>query len=111
MSISRKGFLRAALAAVTGLWAGGVFGRTKLFAQAETANEQEKMYKNGDIVPQAGRYQCAVCGFIVEYLPKHIEKGVTFGICTVCKSGTDDGPKKSNEEFWKYIGEKKYSFS
>lgn len=104
MAISRKGFLKAALATAAWLWAGGIFAKTKLFAQAQASNEQEKMYKAGAAVPQPGRYQCAVCGFIVEYLPKHIEHGVTFGMCTVCKSGTDDGPKKPNEEFWKYIG-------
>lgn len=104
MTISRKWFLKSSLAAVAGIWASGIAGKAKLFADAEVAKEQEKMYKAGDTVPQAGRYQCAVCGFIVEYLPKHIEKGVTFGMCTVCKAGTEDGPKKANDEFWKYIG-------
>ena len=104
MAISRKKFLKAVLAAVAGLWAGGMAGKARLFADAEIVKEQEKMYKAGDAVPKAGRYQCAVCGFIVEYLPKHIERGVIFGMCTVCKSGTDEGPKKPNEEFWKYIG-------
>lgn len=104
MAISRKGFLKSALAVAAGLWASGIAAKAKLFADAEVVKEQEKMYKAADTVPQAGRYQCAVCGFIVEYSLKHIEKGVTFGMCTVCKSGTEDGPKKPNEEFWKYIG-------
>ena len=104
MAISRKEFLRSSLAIGVGLLAGGISSKTKLFAAMDIATEQEKIYKLGDIVPRAGRYQCAVCGFIVEYLPKHIEKDVRFGMCTVCKSGTDAGPKKANEEFWKYIG-------
>lgn len=104
MVISRKRFLRSLLIAIGGLMVGSVSGKAKLFADTEVLKDQEKMHKNGDIVPQAGRYQCVVCGFIVEYLPKHIERGVTFGMCTVCKSGTDEGPKKANEEFWKYIG-------
>lgn len=104
MAISRKKFLKAALAGIAGLMAGGIACKTTLFADAEVVNEQGKMYKAGDAVPKAGRYQCAVCGFIVEYLPKHIERGVIFGMCTVCKSGTEEGTKKPNEEFWKYIG-------
>ena len=104
MAISRKVFLKSLLVAAAGLMASGIDGKAPLFADAEVAKEQEKMYKVGDTVTQAGRYRCEVCGFIVEYSPKHIEKGVTFGMCTVCKSGTEDGPKKANEEFWKYIG-------
>ena len=104
MVISRKRFLKSTLAAGLGFLAGSLSAKTKLFAAADISSEQEKMYKVGEKVPKAGRYQCAVCGLIVEYLPKHIEKGVTFGICTLCKSGTENGPKKPNEEFWKYIG-------
>lgn len=104
MAISRKRFLKSSLIAIGGFVVSSVSGKAKLFADTEALKDQEKMYKNGEMVPQAGRYQCAVCGFIVEYLPKHIERGVTFGMCTVCKSGTDEGPKKANEEFWKYIG-------
>lgn len=106
MAISRKGFLKLSLGTVSGLLLGGAAkGAKSLLAQTETAKVTETMYKVGDKVPQAGRYQCSVCKFIVEYLPKHIEKGVTFGICTVCYSGTEKGPKKPNEEFWKYIGQ------
>lgn len=104
MAISRKRFLKSSLIAIGGFVVGSASGKAKLFADTEALKDQEKMYKNGEMVPQAGRYQCAVCGFIVEYLPKHIERGVTFGMCTVCKSGTDEGHKKANEEFWKYIG-------
>ena len=103
MIISRKGFLKSALAAGLGLLAGNISGKAKLFAAVETANEHEKMYKVGDKVPMAGRYQCAVCGLIVEYLPKHIEKGATFGICTLCKAGTENGPKKPDEVFWRQV--------
>lgn len=104
MIITRKRFLKSSLAAAAGLLVSGIAGKGKLFADNEAVKEQEKMYKNGDTVPQAGRYQCAVCEFIAEYSPKHIEKGVTFGMCTVCKAGIEDGSKKPNEEFWKYIG-------
>lgn len=105
MSMSRKVFLKSLFAAAAGVGAVGILGKRALFAaDGDMAEEQAKMYKAGDNVPLAGRYQCAVCGFIVEYLPKHIEKGVTFGICTVCKSGAESGPKKPNEEFWRYIG-------
>ena len=105
MTISRRGFLKLSLGAFSGLLIGGMFKGVKpLFAQTEIANATEAMHKVGDKVPRAGRYQCIVCGLIVEYLPKHIEKGVTFGICTVCYSGTEKGPKKPNEEFWKHIG-------
>lgn len=65
----------------------------------------ETMYKVGDKVPKAGKYQCVACGFVIEYLPKHLEYGVTFPVCPVCQSGTEDGPKKAHEEFWKYMSE------
>ena len=106
MDISRKRFLKLSLGIVSGLLLGATAkGAKSLLAQTETTNITETMHKVGDKVPQAGRYQCSVCKFIVEYLPKHIENGVTFGICTVCYSGTENGPKKPNEEFWKYIGQ------
>lgn len=65
----------------------------------------EQVYKMGDTVLKAGRYECIACGFVVEYLAKHLEYNVTFPVCPVCKSGTDEGPKKAHEEFWKYLGE------
>lgn len=65
----------------------------------------EQMYKTGDKVPKAGKYECTVCGFMLEYLPKHLEYGVTFPICPVCKAGSEEGSKKADEEFWKYLGE------
>ena len=61
---------------------------------------EEKLYKVGDVVPEAGRYQCTVCGFTVEYLPKHIAMGIMFSECTLCKAGTENGPKKDHEDFW-----------
>jgi len=64
----------------------------------------EKLYKVGDKVPQEGRYQCVVCGVVVEYLPRHISSGAVFGVCPLCHSGSESGPKKPNEEFWKFIG-------
>lgn len=64
---------------------------------------EEKLYKFGDKVPQAGKYECLVCGFVVEYLPKHIEHGAVFNICPVCMAGTEGGPKDKDEEFWKFI--------
>jgi len=105
MTISRRGFFKLLFGTVSALLMGSLFGRIKSsFAASETANVTEAMYKVGDKVPRAGRYQCIVCDLIVEYLPKHIEKGVTFGICTVCYAGTEKGSKKPNEKFWKYIG-------
>ena len=64
----------------------------------------DKLYKVGDKVPQAGRYQCIVCGLIIEFLPQHIEKGVVFNSCPLCFAGTDKGPKKPDEDIWKLIG-------
>lgn len=105
MSVSRRGFLQLSFAAASALVMGGMFrGIKPLFAATQTTDETEVMYKVADTVPRAGRYQCIVCGLILEYSPKHIEKGVTFGICTVCYSGTEKGKKKPHEEFWKYIG-------
>ena len=63
-----------------------------------------KLYKVGDNVPQAGRYQCIACGLIIEFLPQHIEKGVVFNSCPLCFAGTDKGPKKPDEDIWKFIG-------
>lgn len=63
----------------------------------------EKLYKVGDAVPQAGRYVCIVCGLIVEYGEDHIKNGVKFAECTLCRSGTKEGPKKPHEDFWKAI--------
>ncbi len=105
MAVSRRGFLKLSFRAALALLMGGMFkGIKPLFAATETANVIETMYKVADKVPRAGRYQCVVCKLIVEYLPKHIEKGATFGICTLCNAGTEKGKKKRNEEFWKYIG-------
>ena len=105
MVISRRGFLKFSFATVLGFLSGGITNKAKsLFAATDTIDSLEKTYKVGDKVSKAGRYQCIVCGLIVEYLPKHIEKGVTFSICTLCQAGTEKGHKKPNEEFWKYIG-------
>jgi anaerobic selenocysteine-containing dehydrogenase len=104
MNISRKGFLKLSLGTVSVLLAGMSDGIKSLFAETDTLSEPEMMYKISDKVPKAGRYQCIVCGLIVEYLPKHIEKEVTFAVCPLCKAGSEEGPKKPNEEFWKYIG-------
>lgn len=104
MAISRRGFLKLSLGTISGLLISRISKAAKpLFGAEEAADVTEAMYKVGDKVSRAGRYQCIVCGLIVEYLPKLIEKGVTFGICTVCNAGTEKGPKKPNEEFWKYI--------
>ncbi|MEK7162901.1 MAG: hypothetical protein AAB696_01290 [Patescibacteria group bacterium] len=64
----------------------------------------DKLYKVGDKVPQAGRYQCVVCGFIIEFSPKHIDNGVVFNFCTLCFAGTENGPKKPDEDIWEFIG-------
>lgn len=63
-----------------------------------------QLYKVGDKVPQAGRYQCIVCGLIIEFLSQHIERGAIFNSCPLCFAGTDKGPKKSDEDIWKFIG-------
>jgi uncharacterized Fe-S center protein len=65
---------------------------------------EEKIYKFGDIVPQAGKYQCVVCGVIVEYLPKHIMASAKFGVCPQCLSGSDAGPKKAHDDVWRFMG-------
>lgn len=65
---------------------------------------KDKLYKVGEKVPQAGKYQCIVCDLIIEFLPKHIEQGVLFLSCPLCFAGTDKGPKKPDEDVWKYIG-------
>jgi cytochrome c2 len=65
---------------------------------------EEKVYKVGDKVPQAGRYQCAVCGVVIEFLQKHVDMGVMFQECPVCHAGSEGGPKKVEEDFWKLIG-------
>ena len=61
---------------------------------------ENKQYKVGDKVPQAGRFQCIVCGLIIEFLPKHIEMGVLFNACSLCFAGTENGPKKTDEDVW-----------
>lgn len=63
----------------------------------------DKLYKVGDKVPQAGRYQCTVCGLILEFLPQHIEKKALFNSCPFCFAGTEKGPKKPDEDIWKFI--------
>ncbi|MEI6650259.1 MAG: hypothetical protein WCL23_02360 [Candidatus Moraniibacteriota bacterium] len=64
---------------------------------------EEKHYKVGDTVPAAGRYQCVVCGFIVEYNQHLIDRGVLFAACSVCHAGTEGGPKGADEDMWKAI--------
>ena len=65
---------------------------------------EDKLYKVGDKVPQAGRYQCIICGLVLEFLLRHIENGVVFNSCPLCFAGTENGPKKPNEDIWKFIG-------
>jgi hypothetical protein len=64
----------------------------------------DMFFRVGDKVPKAGRYQCTTCGFIIEFLPQHIERGVVFSFCPVCLAGTEHGPKKFDEDIWKFIG-------
>lgn len=65
---------------------------------------EEKFYKVGDIVPKAGKYQCSVCEFTIEFLPKHLEHGVKFPVCHVCKAGAvEGGPRKPDEYVWKEV--------
>ena len=64
----------------------------------------DQLFKATDKVPQAGRYQCIVCGLIIEFLPQHIENGVIFNACSLCLAGTENGPKKPDEDVWKFIG-------
>lgn len=62
-----------------------------------------QLFKVGDKVPRVGRYQCVVCGFIIEFLPQHIERGAVFNSCSFCFAGTENGPKKPDEDIWKFI--------
>lgn len=62
-----------------------------------------KYYKVGDKVPSAGRYQCVVCGFIVEFAQHHIDRGVAFPTCSVCHAGSVGGAKDPEEDVWKAI--------
>lgn len=64
---------------------------------------KDELYKVGDKVSQVGRYQCIVCGLILEFLPQHIGKGVLFNPCPLCFAGTEKGPKKPDEDIWKFI--------
>lgn len=61
----------------------------------------EQLFKVGAKVPQAGRYECLACGLFLEFLTKHIEKGVVFTSCPVCFAGTDKGTKKATDDIWK----------
>lgn len=63
----------------------------------------EELYKVGDKVPQAGRYDCVICHLVVEYSAQHVEHGSAFGICTLCQAGTAEGPKKVDEGFWQLM--------
>lgn len=65
---------------------------------------KKQMYKVGDRVPQAGRYQCVVCGLILEFLPKHIKREVLFNFCPLCFAGTENGLKKPDEDIWTFLG-------
>ncbi len=65
---------------------------------------EDNLYKVGDRVPKAGRYQCIVCGLIIEFSQQHIDQGVVFNSCPLCFAGTENGPKKPDEDFWKFIG-------
>lgn len=62
--------------------------------------ENIKLYKNGDLVPESGTYQCIACGNQV-----YFKKGDLFSECDVCFSGTEDGPEEFgvDVEFWKFI--------
>lgn len=64
---------------------------------------EEKLYKTGDLVPKAGRYQCVVCWFVIEYLEWHLAYWVKFPICPVCMAWTENWPKKPDEDFWKFV--------
>lgn len=64
----------------------------------------EELYKVGDKVPKAGRYQCLVCGLVIEFMQKHIDNGAVFNSCPLCYAGTEKGPKKPDEDIWKNIG-------
>jgi rubrerythrin len=69
----------------------------------EKKHMEEKLYQVGEKVPAAGRYQCVVCGLVIEFLPKHIERGVTFLACPLCFAGTENGPKQAEEDVWMAI--------
>ena len=43
-------------------------------------------HNKGDVVEEAGKYVCVPCGFHHEY-----KEGDTFGECTSCLAGSNDG--------------------
>ena len=65
---------------------------------------ENQSYKVGDKVPAAGRYQCIVCGLVLEFLQKHVDMGVVFNHCPLCYAGTESGPKKPDEDVWVFLG-------
>lgn len=64
---------------------------------------EEALFKTGERVPAPGRYQCVVCGFVIEFVQHHIDRGVTFLTCSVCHAGTEGGPKAPHEDVWKAL--------
>lgn len=64
---------------------------------------EDQIFKVGDKVPQAGKYVCIICGLVIEYTSAHIEKGSAFGVCPLCQAGSEEGPKKPHEDFWKLV--------
>jgi len=113
MEMNRRNFIKSAIGGLAVLFAGNLFSANstlfKAFGMGDKVKKSEvnvadaTIYKKGDKVPRAGKYQCIVCGLITEYLSAHIERGVSFGICPLCQAGTANGPKKEHEGFWKAI--------
>ena len=51
---------------------------------------ENNIYNKGDAVPEHGMYVCVPCGY-----KKELKSGDTFGECTSCLAGTEEG----NEEY------------
>jgi hypothetical protein len=58
----------------------------------------QKLYKWGQIVPEAGDYLCVDCGYIATF-----EAGDIFPVCEVCLSGEPAGPTSSDGAFWEKV--------
>lgn len=52
----------------------------------------ENIFNKGDTVPEDADYICVPCGY-----KRELKAGETFGECTSCLAGTDEGEKEYME--------------
>lgn len=59
-----------------------------------------KTFNKGEAVPASGTYVCVPCGY-----RQHHKSGDTFGECTSCLAGTEEGDKEYIEgtSLWEKI--------